>query len=304
MEDSDQARNIGLLNRFYAIFALIGVVFLTIGVPFVFQRKAASAAASIVLIAIVLAAWRMSRQGRPRLSLKIFSSLLWLMLVAMIYLGQPPITAVGALGISVMLSVVVGMRVGILYSMTFMLGWLSYLILGALDLAPPAYFVGTPLTSWFLVAVGGWIIMLPIPDLVANMRNAMALAGREAATRAAADAALAESQNRLSAIFQSSPIGISVSRVADGKILEANDATLHLYGFTRDEMIGRTVTELNVYANPEQREEMVRRLRKLGHIDHFPIDYRTSGGQDLVLEVSGHSSSCRASNACWQCWRT
>lgn len=72
MEDSDQARNIGLLNRFYAIFALIGVVFLTIGVPFVFQRKAASAAASIVLIAIVLAAWRMSRQGRPRLSLKIF----------------------------------------------------------------------------------------------------------------------------------------------------------------------------------------------------------------------------------------
>ena len=85
VEDSNQQRhNIELLNRFYAIFAFISVVFLTIGVPFVFQRKAASAVASVILIAIVLAAWRMSRHGRPQLSLKIFSSLLWVLLLIII----------------------------------------------------------------------------------------------------------------------------------------------------------------------------------------------------------------------------
>ncbi|MCX7180954.1 MAG: ATP-binding protein, partial [Proteobacteria bacterium] len=287
MDNINQTHNIDLLNRFYAIFALISVVFLTIGVPFVFQRKAASAVASVILIAFVSGAWYLSRHGRPQLSLKIFSSLLWLLALTMIYLGQPPITAIGIFSVSVTLSVVVGMRAGILYGVTFMLGWLSYLILGALDLAPPAYFVGTPLTSWFLAEVGGWLIMLPIPNLIASMRSAIALAEREAATRAAADAALADSERRLSAIFQSSPIGITVSRIADGKILEVNDATLRLYGYTRDEAIGRTVAELNTYAHPERREELVRQLREHGSINHFPIDFRTRSGEVGVLELSG-----------------
>ncbi len=290
MEDrNQQTHNIELLDRFYGIFAFISVVFLTIGVPFVFQRKAASAVATIILIAFVLASWRMSRHGRPQLSLKIFSTLLWVLALIMIYLGQPPITAIGVLAISVMLSVVVGMRAGILYGVTFMAGWLSYLILSELQLAPAAYFVGTPLTSWFLAAVGGWLIMLPIPNLIANMRSAMALAEREAATRAAAEAELAESESRLSTIFQASPIGITVSRVADGKLLDANDAASRLYGYTRDEAIGRTVDELHTYANPARRDDLVRQLREHGSIDHFPIEFRTASGDVGVLELSGRT---------------
>jgi len=98
---------------------------------------------------------------------------------------------------------------------------------------------------------------------------------------------LTDSKDRLSAIFQSSPIGIIVSRLADGKILDVNDATLKLYGYTRDEAIGRTVAELNAWAAPSQREEMVRQLRQHGSVDHFPIGFRAHSGEVGVLEVSG-----------------
>ncbi len=104
--------------------------------------------------------------------------------------------------------------------------------------------------------------------------------------RRRAEAALRESEGRLSAVFQASPIGISVTRVADGKILEVNSAALQMYGYARESVIGRTVAELGVYVNPGQRDEMVQGLRAQGGVDRFPIDFRRSSGEAGLMEVS------------------
>ena len=100
------------------------------------------------------------------------------------------------------------------------------------------------------------------------------------------DEALRESQSRLSAIFQASPITIVVSRVADGGILEFNDATLQTFGYRRDEVIGRTSFDLQVLVHPEQREAMLRRIRDQGSVDKFPIDVCVKSGKVLAMEVS------------------
>ncbi len=105
--------------------------------------------------------------------------------------------------------------------------------------------------------------------------------------RRQAEKLLKESEGRLSAVVQASPIGITVSSVADGRLLDANDAALRLYGYRRDEAIGRTVAELGVYADPAQRDEMVQQLGPDGRIDRFPIDYRHRSGSVGVIEVSG-----------------
>ncbi len=101
-----------------------------------------------------------------------------------------------------------------------------------------------------------------------------------------AEQALAESENRFSAVFSASPIGIVVRRVADGKILEANDAALQLYDFRRDEAIGRTIDDLGIYACPEQRAEVAKKLYEHGSIDCFEVDFRRSGGALGVMEMS------------------
>jgi PAS domain S-box-containing protein len=110
---------------------------------------------------------------------------------------------------------------------------------------------------------------------------------RDITERKRIEKALRASEERLQTVFKSSPAGITVSRVSDGKILDANDSALRLYGYSRDEVIGRTVAELKTYADAGQREEMVRRLREHGQLDHFTVDFRHQSGKVGVLEASG-----------------
>jgi|GEM_PF-2899352 len=101
------------------------------------------------------------------------------------------------------------------------------------------------------------------------------------------ETALRESEGRLSAVFESSPVGIVVTRVVDGKILDINDACLRLYQYTREDAIGRTVAELGAYAKPEQRAELLKLLGNRGFVDGFLIDFLTHDGTPGVLETSG-----------------
>ncbi len=192
--DSDQTSNIHLLDRFYGIFMAVGVVFLTIGVPFVFYRKAVPAIVCVILIGLVAATWRMSRKGQPQKSLKLFAGGLWLILVGLIYGGLPPITTATMLAVAVMLSIVVSIRAGILYGVTYMLAWLVYVVLGLFDMAPAPYFLGKPLVLWFIGGIAIWLVLLPIPALIRNMRMALSL--QRATLEATSDGVLVIGNNR------------------------------------------------------------------------------------------------------------
>ena len=158
-----QTPSIPLLDRFYGIFLFVCVAMLTVGVPFLFHRKAVSAVAIIVMMVVVLLAWRMSHRGQPKQSLQYFSTALWLMLVGLIYGGLPNTTAATAMAVAVMLAVVVSARAGVIFGVTYMLAWLLYIVLQTLNLAPTPYFPGAPLTGWFIGVVGIWLVLLPIP---------------------------------------------------------------------------------------------------------------------------------------------
>ncbi|MBE0623041.1 MAG: response regulator, partial [Burkholderiales bacterium] len=124
-----------------------------------------------------------------------------------------------------------------------------------------------------------------VGEMAANISFALDNFTREAERRLAEES-LKESENRLSAIFQASPIGVSVTRVADGKVLDANDAALRMYGHTH-EAIGRTTAELGVYADAAQRDVLLARLREQGQVEGFEIDFRNSSGAIGKLELTG-----------------
>ena len=127
-----------------------------------------------------------------------------------------------------------------------------------------------------------------VTEMAANINFALDNFAREA-ERAQFEASLKESEGRLSAIFQASPMGCSVTRIADGKILDANAAALRLYGYARDEAIGRTAQDLGIYANPAQREELVAQLRARGQVDGLQLDFRNSSGALVSIEVTGRT---------------
>lgn len=180
-----QAADIRLLDRFYGIFLLVCLALLGIGVPFVFYRKEASAAMLLLTIVALLAARRMSRNGRPQQSLLWFSCGIWLILVLLLFGGLPPVTVATTMALTVMLTVVVSLRAGIVFGGAYFLAWLIYLVLQSYQLAPKAYFTGSPLTGWFIGAVAVWLVLLPLHRLMQSQNRALEQANTlaEQATR-------------------------------------------------------------------------------------------------------------------------
>ena len=187
-----QSSSIRLLDRFYSIFLFVGLVLLLVGIPFVFTRKAASVVVISIMILAVLFAWRMSRRGQPQKSLIFLSVVMWLIMVTLIYTGLTPTTA-GAVVLAMMLAIVVHVRAAAVFGASYLLAWLLYLALRAADLLPAPYFPGAVMSAWFIGAVAIGLVLLPIPELVLNLRKAASL--QRAVIEAATDGILVVSKD-------------------------------------------------------------------------------------------------------------
>ncbi|HJZ87645.1 MAG TPA: PAS domain S-box protein [Polyangia bacterium] len=62
-------------------------------------------------------------------------------------------------------------------------------------------------------------------------------------------------------VFHGSPIGITITTLEDGRFVDANEAALEMLGYRRDQIIGRTVRELGIWAAMGDREPAIGQLR-------------------------------------------
>lgn len=58
------------------------------------------------------------------------------------------------------------------------------------------------------------------------------------------------------AIFEGSPEAIALTRVADGVLVQVNTEWLHMTGYTRNEVLGRTAIELGHWLDPQERDRV------------------------------------------------
>ena len=97
--------------------------------------------------------------------------------------------------------------------------------------------------------------------------------------RKQAEDKLRESERRFSTIFHSSPISIILTRIADGCIIDANAALLKLFGYGRDEVLGRTTSELGMFAQPDDRAHLISTLAEHGRLQDIEMCYRKRSGE-------------------------
>ncbi len=69
--------------------------------------------------------------------------------------------------------------------------------------------------------------------------------------------AIKESEAKFSAAFNSSGAAMTITRLEDGLILEVNDCFLETFGYTREEVIGKTAQMLHLYADMNERQKIV-----------------------------------------------
>ncbi|HEX9074732.1 MAG TPA: PAS domain S-box protein, partial [Anaerolineae bacterium] len=104
--------------------------------------------------------------------------------------------------------------------------------------------------------------------------------------RKQAEETIRQSEKRFGQIFNASPIAITVTTLDEGRYLDVNDAWLNLFGYTREEVIGNSSLQLNIWAQPEQRIEMIRQLKNDGALRNFEHLARTKTGQVRDVLVS------------------
>jgi PAS domain S-box-containing protein len=126
-------------------------------------------------------------------------------------------------------------------------------------------------------------------DKLARLAPAVVREIREARARRErwqADEALRESEARFSSIFHASPAAIAIARLRDSQFIDVNAAWQNITGYTRAEAIGHTSLELNLWAKPEQREQLVRSLREQGAA-RGEVQVRRKSGQisDVLMSA-------------------
>jgi PAS domain S-box-containing protein len=83
-----------------------------------------------------------------------------------------------------------------------------------------------------------------------------------------AEEALRISEDKFSKAFKNSPNAITITRISDGKIIEGNESAYELFGYTPNEVIGNTTDQLNIWANQEDRQKLVRVLLSNGFVQN------------------------------------
>ena len=110
---------------------------------------------------------------------------------------------------------------------------------------------------------------------------------RDISTRRAAEEALRASEDKFSKAFQASPDAINITRLDDGTYYDVSEGFEKISGWTREEAIGRTALEMNIWADPRDRERAVEILRKAGEFTGLEIAFRRKDGRIITGLMSG-----------------
>ena len=101
---------------------------------------------------------------------------------------------------------------------------------------------------------------------------------------------LRESEERFSLAFKTSPYAITINRLSDEKIIDVNDAFTRFLGFTREEVLNKTSKDLNIWANPKDREQLFTDLKNNKEIIGREFVFKKKSGESFTGLFSADSN--------------
>jgi PAS domain S-box-containing protein len=103
--------------------------------------------------------------------------------------------------------------------------------------------------------------------------------------RKLAEKELHESQEMFSKTFQVGPAGMTITRISDGKFINANESFCNMFEFDLNEVIGHTSTELNMWS-PEERKKIIHQQIESGGLKNYELKAQAKSGNLIYLLFS------------------
>jgi PAS domain S-box-containing protein len=100
------------------------------------------------------------------------------------------------------------------------------------------------------------------------------------------EARLRGSEAKLRAAFQNGPDTLFLTTVEEGRIVDVNGAFEGLFGYSREEAIGKTTRELGLYADPSERDKVVAEIKAAGRIANFILHSKRKSGEVFMSSLS------------------
>jgi PAS domain S-box-containing protein len=112
---------------------------------------------------------------------------------------------------------------------------------------------------------------------------------RDATDRRVCQEALMAREQQHRIILETVPDAITVTTMDEGRYLQVNNAFCELSGHSREEALGKTVFDLNLFVDPDARKRMVNLLRSNRAVDRYEIQYRRKDGAILETMLSART---------------
>ena len=107
---------------------------------------------------------------------------------------------------------------------------------------------------------------------------------------------LALSEEKFRKAFELTPDATNINRLKDGMYVSINDGFTALMGYSREEIIGHTSLEFDIWQHPEDRLRLVEALKQDGKVSNLEAGFRDKQGQihfaamsAAVIDIEGEA---------------
>lgn len=98
-----------------------------------------------------------------------------------------------------------------------------------------------------------------------------------------------QSEEKFNKIFYKSPYASFITHADTGEILDVNDEMLQLMGYTREEVLGKSVLDLHFYPDKKKREDVLRFIAEKGEINGIENEFQRKDGTRVKTLFSANS---------------
>ncbi|MDP3478834.1 MAG: PAS domain S-box protein [Desulfoprunum sp.] len=97
---------------------------------------------------------------------------------------------------------------------------------------------------------------------------------------------LRESERKFALAFDASPDSVNINRLEDGLYVEINKGFERLTGFTRDDVMGKTSLDIDIWHDPADRLRLVQSLKEKGYCENLETRFRRKDGSVATALMS------------------